>query len=439
MSTEIEYHNLDTLPQYDALQRYAAQPRSPMDHERIMHCDLPFVDGVRYNYAARLLSRQELKTLCELGRRAQLIAKYRALAGGACMNPSEGRMVLYHLLRGRLTDSATPIVDSDGNDIARFYEQEKRKVYDCANKVRSGAIRPTGGTVARAGSDTAAGNSNSAAGSNAADNSPATHFEAVVQIGIGGSDLGPRALYEALKGWAVQEGISPLIPAYFISNVDPDDGLSVLSRIPPRSTLFILVSKSGSTIETLTNANLVSEFLKAHGVREPKRHIVVVTAKGSPLAQDTDYAAHFFIDDHINGRYSCSGAVGGVVLSVAFGSDVFDAFLRGAHQADKSAQHSDPLRNPPLLDALCGMYERHIFGLPRLRRASVLTGASPLSGPHSAVGYGEQRQDGQPRRSAHTLYQRPDCLWRAGHQRPAQLLPTAPSGLHHRAVYFYRL
>ena len=107
----------------------------------------------------------------------------------------------------------------------------------------------------------------------------------VVQIGIGGSDLGPRALYIALKDWAETEG-KEYVPASFISNVDPDDPSSTLSTLDAEETLFILVSKSGTTLETLTNQRFVEAWLKKRNPAiEPSKHIVAVTSKSSPLAK----------------------------------------------------------------------------------------------------------------------------------------------------------
>jgi len=106
-------------------------------------------------------------------------------------------------------------------------------------------------------------------------------FAQVVQVGIGGSDLGPRAASIALSRWATAQKRAKLTP-WFISNVDPDDADWVLSRIDLSESLFVLVSKSGTTQETLANETLVRERLKAAGL-DPDRHIVAVTSNSSPL------------------------------------------------------------------------------------------------------------------------------------------------------------
>ncbi|MBP3853745.1 MAG: glucose-6-phosphate isomerase, partial [Erysipelotrichaceae bacterium] len=185
-------------------------------------------------------------------------------------------------------------------------------------------------------------------------------FTTVVQIGIGGSDLGPRALYIALENWAKANNTLKM-EAKFISNVDPDDATAVLNGIDVAHSLFIVVSKSGTTLETLTNEAFVKNALEAQGL-DPKQHMLAVTSETSPMAQGDDYLESFFMDDYIGGRFSSSSAVGGVVLALAFGPEVFARIMDGAHQADVLATNEDIMKNPALLDALIGVYERNVQG-----------------------------------------------------------------------------
>ena len=187
-------------------------------------------------------------------------------------------------------------------------------------------------------------------------------FTSVCQIGIGGSDLGPRAIYLALENWAKQTGNFKM-DAHFISNVDPDDAASVLQSIDLSKTIFILVSKSGTTLETLTNESFVKDFLKNAGL-DPSKHMIAVTSETSPLAKSPDYLEAFFMDDYIGGRYSSSSGVGGAILSLAFGSEVFDDFLKGAAEEDKLATEKDVRKNAALMDALIGVYERNVQEYP---------------------------------------------------------------------------
>ena len=151
--------------------------------------------------------------------------------------------------------------------------------------------------------------------------------------------------------------------AKFISNVDPDDAAAVLNSIDVAHSIFVLVSKSGTTLETLTNESFVKDALKNAGL-DASKHMIAVTSETSPLAKSDDYLAAFFMDDYIGGRYSSTSAVGGAVLSLAFGPEVFAAFLEGAAAEDKLSANKDVLQNPEMLDALIGVYERNVLGYP---------------------------------------------------------------------------
>jgi glucose-6-phosphate isomerase len=149
--------------------------------------------------------------------------------------------------------------------------------------------------------------------------------------------------------------------AQFISNVDPDDAAAVLRNVDVAHSLFIVVSKSGTTLETLTNEAFVKDALVKAGLN-PSRHMLAVTSETSPLAKSDDYLAAFFMDDYIGGRYSSTSGVGGVVLSLAFGNKVFADFLEGAAEADITAKNEELLQNPAMLDAMIGVYERNVLG-----------------------------------------------------------------------------
>ena len=142
--------------------------------------------------------------------------------------------------------------------------------------------------------------------------------------------------------------------------MDPDDAAAVLNGIDVAHSLFVLVSKSGTTLETLTNESFVKDALKKAGL-DASKHMIAVTSETSPLAKSSDYLAAFFMDDYIGGRFSSCSAVGGAILSIAFGADVFARFLDGAAEEDKLAAGSDALANPAMLDALIGVYERNIL------------------------------------------------------------------------------
>lgn len=183
-------------------------------------------------------------------------------------------------------------------------------------------------------------------------------FTTMIQIGIGGSELGPKAVYLALEAFH-----KPNRRVHFLSNVDPDDGAHIFQQVDLEKTLVVVVSKSGSTLETLTNEQFAREKFKKAGLN-PKNHFLAVTGKGSPMDDPQNYAASFYMWDYIGGRYSATSMVGGVILAFALGMDRFLEFLRGANAMDKIALRSDPKTNLPLLSALLGIWNRNFLSLP---------------------------------------------------------------------------
>lgn len=183
-------------------------------------------------------------------------------------------------------------------------------------------------------------------------------FTDLIQIGIGGSDLGPRALYIALRAYQKKNR-----RVHFISNVDPDDATAVLKEIDPKKTLVVVVSKSGSTLETLTNEELVKAHFKKAGCN-PKDHFIAVTGEKSPMDDPEKYLASFYIWDYIGGRYSATSMVGGVMLSFALGFDEYFNILKGAHEMDKIALSKDFHKNLPLLNAMLGIWNRNFLHYP---------------------------------------------------------------------------
>jgi glucose-6-phosphate isomerase len=315
---------------------------SLLDGERVRSCELPMGGGLAFNWAAAPVDGAILAAFGRMARELELVAKLRAMSSGEIMNPGEGRMVLHQLARG---EPAGP-VSRDGRDFRKFYEGERARIAEFAAKVHRGEIRGSTGKA----------------------------FTTVVQVGIGGSDLGPRALYLALERWA-RERKRFRMEARFISNVDPDDANGLLSSLDLAESLFILVSKSGTTQETLANETLVRSRLRAAGL-DPARHFLAVTSETSPLAKSADFLASFYMDDFIGGRYSSTSAVGGAVLSLALGADSFSEILEGAAAEDLLAFEDSVERNPALLDALIGLYERNVLGMAS---TAVLPYAEPLS------------------------------------------------------------
>ena len=331
----INWKNTDTLASYQELANVkrvnlAEAMSGEQGAERVKYYSVSMTEGLNYNYAAKEVDDTVIDALAKLADEAQLVDKFEALYNGEVINTGENRLVLHHLTRGQLGDK----VVADGVDKRAFYVEQQEKIADFANKVHAGEIV----------------------------NGAGEKFTTVVQIGIGGSDLGPRAMYLALENWAKKNGLFKM-EAKFISNVDPDDAAAVLNSIDVAHSIFVLVSKSGTTLETLTNESFVKDALKNAGL-DASKHMIAVTSETSPLAKSDDYLAAFFMDDYIGGRYSSTSAVGGAVLSLAFGPEVFAQFLEGAAAADKSAMNKDVRKNAALLDAMIGVYERNILGYP---------------------------------------------------------------------------
>jgi len=329
----ITWNNLDTVKAYEALKGVVKVDLAKVmagenGAARVKKYSVPMAEGMAYNYAAKQVDDEVLAALAALAEEMQLTEKFEALYNGEVINTGEKRMVLHHMTRGQLGNA----VEADGGDKRAFYLNEQKKIAEFANKVHSGEIT----------------------------NAAGEKFTTVVQIGIGGSDLGPRAMYLALENWAKVNNTFKM-EAKFISNVDPDDAAAVLAGVDVAHSIFVLVSKSGTTLETLTNESFVKDALKNAGL-DASKHMIAVTSETSPLAKSADYLAAFFMDDYIGGRFSSTSGVGGAVLSLAFGPDVFAQFLDGAAAADKTATNKNILENPALLDALIGVYERNVLG-----------------------------------------------------------------------------
>ncbi len=329
----VSWKNLDTLASYEELKNVQEVNLQEVmsganGAERVQKYSIPMAEGLTYNYAAKKVDDNVLAALVKLAEEAQLAEKYQELYNGAVINTGENRLVLHQLCRGQLGED----VIADGVNKREFYVAQQERIAAFANKVHNGEIT----------------------------NAAGEKFTTVVQIGIGGSDLGPRALYMALENWAKTNNTFKM-EAKFISNVDPDDAAGVLNSIDVAHSLFVLVSKSGTTLETLTNESFVKDALKNAGLN-PSDHMIAVTSETSPLAKSDDYLDAFFMDDYIGGRYSSSSAVGGAILSLAFGPEVFAQILDGAAAEDKIAANPNVLENPEMVDALIGVYERNVLG-----------------------------------------------------------------------------
>ena len=265
-------------------------------------------------------------TLARLAEAVDVPGRRDAMFAGEHINITEDRAVLHTALRRPVWDSLTV----DGQDVVVDVHDVLEKIYAFARRVRSGEW--TGVTGKR--------------------------IETVVNIGIGGSDLGPVMVYEALRPY-VQDGLS----ARFISNIDPTDCAEKVADLDPETTLFIIASKTFTTLETLANARMARDWflgaLAERGVSTEgaiARHFVAVsTALDKVEAFGIDPANAFGFWSWVGGRYSVDSAVG-TVLAVAIGPENFADFLGGFHAVDEHFATRPPVQNVPMLMGLLNVW-----------------------------------------------------------------------------------
>ncbi len=280
--------------------------------------------GLRLFYAAQRVDKKVLEAFQEFVDEHRLVERFKEMRRGAVINKifgweSEDRQVLH--------TSSRDIFASEPKDpvSARQANEELQKLQTFLSEVdRQGK------------------------------------FTTMVNVGIGGSDLGPRAIYEALKAYN-REGRK----VHFIANVDPDDAAQVLDTVDPAKTLVTVVSKSGSTLETRTNEELVRSRFESAGL-DPARHFVAVTGKGSPMDNPQNYLSSFYMYDYIGGRYSVTSMVGCVSLGFALGAEGLTDFLKGAAEMDEACETNQVADNMALLLALLGIWNHNFLGCPTL-------------------------------------------------------------------------
>ncbi len=331
----MEYKDFADLQAVQRLQQLAKQPYNlagsgTLPPERIS-AYRTFACGFDFLYSTQRIDEQVLAELQHLADEAGLVEQFLAMKSGATMNriighDSENRQVLHTACRDIFSDH--PLAPG----AAAQARQQLARLQTFLADLENGSIT----------------------------NDHGEPFTTMVQVGIGGSDLGPRALYLALQRYCL-----PGRSARFIANVDPDDAAGVLADLDLSHTLFNVVSKSGTTLETLTNEQLVRQALTAAGLN-PARHMIAVTGAGSPMDDPEKYLASFHMYDYIGGRYSVTSMVGGVTLGYALGYDHVMEILRGAHDMDVVAEKDSVRDNLPLLMAMLGIWN-HNF----LRHATV--------------------------------------------------------------------
>ena len=272
------------------------------------------------------MTRETLGLLADLARAADLEGRRAAMFSGTHINTSEDRAVLHTALR--LPKGAE--LEVDGQDVVADVHEVLDAMGTFTDRLRSGEW--TGATGAR--------------------------IACVVNIGIGGSDLGPVMVYDALRHYA-DAGIS----ARFVSNVDPADLVATLDGLDPATTLFVIASKTFSTLETLTNATAARRWLtEALGDDAVSKHFVAVSTNKKLVDEfgiDTDNMFGFW--DWVGGRYSVDSAIGLSVMAV-IGKERFAEFLAGFHLVDEHFRTAPLAENAPALLGLIGLWYNNFFG-----------------------------------------------------------------------------
>ena len=281
--------------------------------------------------------------LVQLAYEVHIPERYEAMIRGEHINNTEDRAVLHTALRQPPQAlEEEHLVLADGQDVTADVRAVLDRIYACARSIRSGEWR---------------GISN-------------RRISTVVNIGIGGSDLGPVMAYEALKPY-VHEGIE----CRFISNIDPSDIVEKLKGLNPETTLFIVASKTFTTAETMTNAKQARGWLidglRAHGVLSDApedaqaavaRHFIAVSTNLEKVAEfgiNPENAFGFW--SWVGGRYSVDSAVG-TSLAIAIGPERFEEFLAGFRAIDEHMRTADPHHNAPLLMGLLNVFYTNFLG-----------------------------------------------------------------------------
>ena len=290
---------------------------------------------LRVDLSKNLLDEDVLAALLSLADEVGLTDRRDAMFAGRHINVTEDRAVLHTALRRPAGSS----LEVDGQDVDTDVHDVLRRVYDFADRVRSGSW--TGVTGQR--------------------------IRTVVNIGIGGSDLGPVMAYEALAPYR-QDGLE----CRFISNIDPTDAAQKLADLDPATTLFIVSSKTFGTLETLTNARLCKAWL-LDGLRSAgaigdddaeavaKHFVAVSTALDKVAAFGIDPANAFGFWDWVGGRYSVDSAIG-TSLVVAIGPERFAELLAGMHAIDEHFRTTDLAANVPVLMGLLNVWYTNFLG-----------------------------------------------------------------------------
>jgi glucose-6-phosphate isomerase len=296
------------------------------DKERFSRYSVIFGD-ILFDYSKNLINAEVFSHLLDLAAECKVWDAIQAMFAGEKINQTENRSVLHTALRNF---SGEPVY-SDGKDVMPEVMQELGHMKSFSQKVHSGEWLGYSGKPIRN----------------------------IVNIGIGGSDLGPVMVTEALKSYWI-DGMQ----AYFVSNVDATHLVETLKKINPEETLFLIASKTFTTQETMTNAFSAREwFLKsARDEAHIARHFVALSTNEAEVVKfGIDRSNMFVFWDWVGGRYSLWSAIGlSIVLMIGYPK--FEELLQGAHASDKHFKNTPFERNIPVIMALLGIWYRNFFG-----------------------------------------------------------------------------
>ena len=284
------------------------------------------LDDLLFDYSKNRITDQTVKLLLDLARASNVEGYRQRMFSGDKINFTEGRAVLHTALRNR---SNTPVL-VDGQDVMPDVNRVLGKMRDFSGRVRNGQwVGHTGQPI-----------------------------RDIVNIGIGGSDLGPVMVTEALRPYW-KDGLS----AHFVSNVDGTHMAEVLRRVDPETTLFLVASKTFTTQETLTNAKSARQWLlDAHGDESAVgRHFAALSTNAKEVAAfGIDVENMFEFWDWVGGRYSLWSAIG-LSIACVVGMDNFEALLLGAHETDRHFAEAPLEKNVPVIMALLGIWYHNFF------------------------------------------------------------------------------
>lgn len=285
------------------------------------------LESMLFDYSKNRITEKTMSYLIDLAKSRGLEDKIKAMFSGERINITENRAVLHTALRNR---SNTPVY-VDGENVMIKINEVLAKMRKFSEAVRFGEFKGHTGKK----------------------------LTNIVNIGIGGSDLGPKMAVEALKKYKSKD-----INTYFISNIDGTACAEVLNKVDPETTLFIVASKTFTTVETLTNAKTCRKWLvDALGEHAVSKHFVALstnTQKVKEFGIDPENMFEFW--DFVGGRYSMWSAIG-LSIALAIGMDNFEKMLEGAYAMDMHFQQADLAHNIPVILALLGIWNSNFFGL----------------------------------------------------------------------------